>query len=229
MISSCATGSRGTPLANVVLASEPDVRPRDIRPNRNAARENETCDRSLHNNPAGRRKILVPDGARDDPRTRAGAADSQRSAAFHAASLASDAFVPVEPHDLSRWRGTAAGLSTAASDARLPGTSGCNSNSGHRTVESDGRTPSAGSCANRCDRSELVSPNVLEHLEGGPRELLSRKVKSRIEAATSIRGDFFNAGILAQSPPLHDNCGKSTQPPAPLLAIRVWLTNPDHL
>jgi hypothetical protein len=200
MISSSATGSRSTPPANVVLASEPDVRPRDIRPNRNAARVNGTCDRSLHNNPAGRTKIFFPDAASDDPRTRAVAAGSQRPAASHAAALASDALVPVEPHGLSRWRDTVVALSTIASDARLLGTSGCNSNSGHRTVETDGRSPSAGSCANRSDRPELVSPNVLEHLEGGPRELLSRKVKSRIEAATSIRGDYFNTGIPAQSP-----------------------------
>jgi hypothetical protein len=108
--------------------------------------------------------------------------------------------VPGGPLALSRWIDTGVVLSTAASDAPPPGTLRRNSKSEHTTAGNDGRSPSAGNIATRCDKWELASSNDLKDPEEGPRELSSRKVKSRIEAATSIRGVYFHNGIISRPP-----------------------------
>jgi len=169
-------------LASVCPANEQDVRPHDIRPNRNAARENETSDRSLHSNPADRTRILFPDAVSDDPRTCSSMQVSGRSAVSHAAALANDGIVPDELHARFRCIDTGVVLSTTASDATPPGTPRCNSGSEHTTAGNGSRSLSAGSIATRCDKRVLASSNVLKDAEEGPRELLSRKVKSRTEA-----------------------------------------------
>jgi len=106
---------------------------------------------------------------------------SGKSAVSHAAALANDAIVPDELHALFRCVDTVAVLSTVASDAPPPGTLRCNSGSEHTTAGNGSRSLSAGSIATRCDKRVLESSNVLKDAEEGPRELLSRKVKSRIE------------------------------------------------
>jgi len=171
-------GTRGTHLANVCHADEQDVRPLDIRPNRNAARENAMSDRSLHSSPADRTNIFFPDAVgddSDDPRTHLAAEGLRQSRSSLAAALASDETVRGESHALSRWSDTGVVLSTAASNATPLGILRCNSGAEHSTDENGSRTPSAGSFATHCDRWGLVRPNVLKHLEEGPRELLSRK------------------------------------------------------
>ena len=176
-------GTRGRHLANVCPADGQDVRPHDKRSNRNAAGENETSDRSLHSNLADRTKIFFPDDVRDDPRTPFPAEGSGRLAVSHAAALASDVIVPGASHALSRWIDNGIVPSTTASAAPPPGTLRCNNASEHKTAQNSTRIPSAGSNAARCDRRELVRSNALRHPEEGPRELLSRKVKPRIEGA----------------------------------------------
>ena len=127
-------GTCGRHLANACPADEQDARPDDIRPNRNAARENETSDRSLHSNLADRTKIFFPDDVSDDPRTPAPAVGSGRFAVSHAAALASDAIVPGVAPALSRWIDTGVGLSTTASDVPPPGTLRCNNASERKTA-----------------------------------------------------------------------------------------------
>ena len=188
------------PLANDLLAAAPDVRPYDTRTNRNAAEANARNDRSFRNSRADRTKIFYPDNVSDDPRRRSPAEGAGLVAVSHAAVLASDVLVPGERHDLARWHDTDPGLSRAASDARRPGKLGCSNKCEHRPVEIDARIPSASSSATHCDRPELVSSNTLEHLEVGPRELLSRKVKSRIEAANFSPRRFFPRRLLAIRP-----------------------------
>jgi hypothetical protein len=53
-----STGTSGTHPANVCPADEQDVRPHDIRLNRNAAGENATTDGSPHSNLADRTEIF---------------------------------------------------------------------------------------------------------------------------------------------------------------------------
>ncbi len=171
-------GTRGTHLANVCHADEQDVRPLDIRPNRNAARENAMGDRSLHSSPADRTNIFFPDAVgddADDPRTHLAAGGLGRSRSSLAAALASDETVLGESHALSRWSDTGVGLSTTANNATPLGILRCNSGSEHRTAENGSRILSAGSFATRYNRRGLVRSNILKHLEEGPRELLSRK------------------------------------------------------
>lgn len=213
-------GTRGRHLANVCPADEQDVRPHDIRPNRNAARENETNDRTLHSNLADRTKSFFPDAVGDDdddPRTCFLAEVSRRSAVSHAAAHASDAIVPAESHALSRCSDTGVVLSTTATDAPPPGTFRCNRGSEHRPAENDNHIPSAGSFATRSDRRGLVRSNVLKHPEEGPRELLSRKVKSRIEAPNfNPRRLFFDAGISAvHHQTLHRTCANTVNASGP--------------
>jgi hypothetical protein len=62
-----------------------------------------------------------------------------------------------------------------------PGTLRCNSASEHTTAGNGSRSLSEGSIATRYDKRVLASSNVLKDAEEGPRELLSRKVKSRTE------------------------------------------------
>ena len=181
MIPRCATDTRGRHLANACPADEQDVRPYDIRPNRNAARGNVASERSLHSNLADRTRIFCPDAVSDDPRTSSPVLGSGKSAVSLAAALANDAIVPGELHALSRCIDNAGVLSTTASDAPQPGTLRCNSGSEHTTAGNGSRSPSEGSIATRCDKRVLASSNVLKDAEEGPRELLSRKVKSRIE------------------------------------------------
>jgi hypothetical protein len=179
-----ATDTPSRHLASVDPANEQDVRPHDIRPNRNAARENVASDRSLHSNLADRTKTFCPDAehdVNDDPRTPSPLQRSGPSAASHAAARANDAIVPDELHAPFRCIDTAVVLSTTASDVPPPGTLHCNSASEHTTAGNGSRSLSAGSIATRCDKRVLASSNVLKDAEKGPRELLSRKVKSRIE------------------------------------------------
>jgi hypothetical protein len=61
------------------------------------------------------------------------------------------------------------------------GTLRCNSASEHTTAGNGSRSLSAGSIATRYDKRVLANSNVLKDSEEGPRELLSRKVKSRTE------------------------------------------------
>jgi hypothetical protein len=171
-------------LASACPANVQDVRPHDIRPNRNAARENVASDRSLHSNLADRTKTFCPDAehdVNDDPRPLFPVQPSGQSAASHAAARANDATVPDELHALFHCLDTAVGLSTTASDVPPPGTLHCNSGSEHTTAGNGCRSLSAGSIATRCDKRVLASSNVLKDPEEGPRELLSRKVKSRTE------------------------------------------------
>jgi hypothetical protein len=192
-ITGCSTSGRAastprqdrpnTRLANGSLAAEPHARHCGTRGNRIVAQESAGSDGNLHNNQADRTRIFFPDDLTDDPRRRPPAEEGKLFAASRAAALASGDTVRAEPHGLARWSGTGLALSTTASDGQRPGRPGCNSGSAHRTAETGSRTPSASSPATRCGRLELESPNDLEHLEVGPRELLSRKVKSRIEAA----------------------------------------------
>lgn len=172
-----------TPPANDSHAAAPDVRPYDIRPNRNAAAVNAGSNRRLRSSPADRTKIFFAGDLSDDPRSPLPAEESGRLAVSHAAALANDALVPGELYDLFRWHDSDAGISRRASDGRPPGRPGCNSKSEHRPVESDAHSPSASNSATRRDRPELVRSNTLEHPGVGPRELVSRKVKSRIEGA----------------------------------------------
>ena len=65
--------TRGRHLANVVPATEPDVRPHDTRLNRNAAKENASNERSLHSNRDDRTEfsfLNVVEEDSDDPRMR---------------------------------------------------------------------------------------------------------------------------------------------------------------
>lgn len=225
----CLTDTPSRHFANVSPADEQDVKPHDIRPNRNAGRENVTSDRRLHNNPADRTKNFFPDDVSDDPRRHSPAEDSGKSAVSQAAALASDAIVPVESHGLFRCTDTGVELSTPASDGPTPGKPGCNSGSEHRTAEIGSCIPSAGSFATRCDRPELARSHVLKDPEEGPRELLSRKVKSRIEAGTSIRGEYFNASDIRRAPALQDTSAKYPQPLGQLMDIHLWLSNPGTL
>jgi len=109
MIPRRSTDTRGKHLANVSPADEQDVKPYGIRPNRNAARENDSNDRSPHNIPADRTKIFFPDGGSDDPRASLPAENSRRLAENSrrflvalAAALAGDVIVPDAPLALSR-------------------------------------------------------------------------------------------------------------------------------
>ena len=180
-----STDKHGTHPANACPADEQDVRPHGTRPNRNAARENETSDRSPHNNLADRTNFFSPDVAHqvyDDPRAAPPMEGWGRFAAPHAAVLASDVTVPGGPPALSRWIDIGVGPSTASSDAPPHGRCRYNSGSERTTAGNDDRSPSADSVATRSDKRVLARSNDLEHPEVGPRELLSRKVKSRIEA-----------------------------------------------
>jgi hypothetical protein len=78
MIPSRSADTRGTHLANVSAADEQDVRPHGISPSRNAARENDSNDRSPHSTPADRTNIFFPNDEPDDPRASSRAHGSRR-------------------------------------------------------------------------------------------------------------------------------------------------------
>ncbi len=203
MIPRSSRGTRGRHHANVGPADEQDVRPHDIRPNRNAAKENVSSERSLHSNLAERTKFFCPvavEDDSDDPRTCFPTEDSGGSAVYHAAELATAGIVPDELFAPSRWNDSGVVLSTTASDALPSGTLGCNTDSVHRTVGNGSRIPSADSIAIRCDKRELVSSNVLEHPEEGPRELCPGRSSLGLKVMTSIRGDYFHNGITSRPP-----------------------------
>ena len=233
MIPRRSTDIRGRHLANVCPANEQDVRPLDIRPNRNAARENATSDRSLHNNPADRTEIFFPD---DVEEVMTLARLLRRSVWGRLLFLTlprspATRLFPASSHALSRWTDTALGFPLLpATRRRLARLAAIAAPSTGR-LEIDSRIPSAGSDATRCDRRELVSSNVLKHPEEGPRELLSRKVKSRIEAAN------FNPRRLFQrrhhqpdttNPPRYLSQTPSRQWPNSM-AIHLRLSDPDSL
>ncbi len=197
MIPRSSRGTRGRHLANVGPADERDVRPHDIRPNRNAAKENVSSDRSLHGNLADRTEFFCPvavEDDSDDPRTWFPTEDSGGSAVYHAAALATAEIVPGELLAPFRWNDTGVVLSTTASDAPPPGTLGCNTDSVHRTVGNGSRIPSADSIATRRDKRELASSSVLKHPEEGPRELCPGRSSLGLKVMTSVRGDYFHSG-----------------------------------
>ncbi len=219
-----------THLANDSRAAAPDVRPYGTRTNRNAEGANVRNDRTFRNSRADRTKIFYPDNVSDDPRRRSSAEGSQQVPLSHVAALASDAIVPDALHDLARWPDTDPGLSITASDAQLLGRLRCNSVPAHSPVESDGRSLSASNCAIHCDRPELVSSNNSEHLEVGPRELLSRKVKSRIEAANFSPRRFFPRRYRHDpATPPYDIQAPCLPPLVQPMAIGPWLINSDTM
>jgi hypothetical protein len=229
-----ATDTPSRHLASVCPANEQDVRPHDIRPNRNAARENGACDRSLHSNLADRTRSFFPNpehDVSDDPRTGSPVPDSGKFDVSHADARANDAIVPDELHALFRCIDTAVVLSTTASDVPPPGTLHCNSGSEHTTAGNGSRSLSAGSIATRYDKRVLANSNVLKDPEEGPRELLSRKVKSRTE------GHHFSPRRLF---PHRHHPPSTTRPstiPTPLsstpvvqiVTINLWLSIPPTL
>lgn len=231
-IPTASVGTTSSPWACLFCEAAPDVTLRGIRRNRNAAMENAPTARSPHSNPAGRRKFLPAGGAADDPRTPSPQGSPRISAApvppSLAGALASDATAPVGRLVLARSSDTAVGLSTTSSDAPIPGTRRCSNKPQRTQTGNNCRIPSTGRFANCGDRRELVCSKLLKHAEGGPRELVSRKVKSRIEATTSIRGDSYLADVstIAGQPAL-----QLTRPPHPQ-PLRSPLASPpatrDH-
>jgi hypothetical protein len=162
----------------------------------------------------------------DDPRTRSSAEGSRRSAVSHAVGLASDAIVPGELHALSRCGDIGVVLATTATDALPPDTLHCNSSSEHRTVESDTHISSAGSFATRSDRAELVHSSVLREAEGAQGSYCPERSSLGLKLPTSIRGDYFNGGIITRPHrPSTLPAPMASTPPPYLLTIHLRPTS----
>jgi hypothetical protein len=153
------------------------------------------------------------------------------SAVSAAAALANDAIVPGELHALFRCIDTAVVLSTTANAAPLPGMLRCNSGSERTTAKNGSCILSSGSIATRCDRRELARLNVSIDLEEGPRERLSRKVKSRIEAADLNPRRLFpqRRHHTSTSKPFKVSAPIPSIPVVELMAIHLRPSNSDYL